>query len=269
MPPTSRPGLWRALVALVQQHQTERRLRARDGSFRTTDLRRITRTYGAMSPAEFQRINGAQEWQNWRLVPRALMEMPVDRPWRIIDLGCGSGGSSAVIASTAPAGSTLTGFDVCDALLDEARRRRYVDCEGRSIRASFMCQPITEPLRDAFGNPFADASVDVAHAAGVVGHHLALDDVVRLAAELQRVLAPAGIAVLDAGPKLSAAGLAAVMSGIGMRQVARYCVLPWTSRAVLVFRKQGVGDDALSLPDRRQARSQDGPRDVVRRRIAR
>src|SRR5690606_4674438 len=101
---------------------------------------------------------------------------------------------------------------------------------------------ITEPLRDAFGIPLADASIDVAHAAGVVGHHLALGDVVRLAAELRRVLTPSGIAVLDAGPKLSAAGLAAVMSGFGMRQVARYCVLPWTSRAVLVFRNEDAAE---------------------------
>jgi SAM-dependent methyltransferase len=170
------------------------------------------------------------------VIPRAVARCPLARPWRIVDLGCGSGGSSAILARQAPPGSSLIGYDLSASLLETARRRVLVDRAGGPVRAEFVCQPITEPLRTAGGELLPARSVDIAHAAGIVGHDLREGDVEALARELRRVLAAGGLAILDSGPRLGPRALARTMRGAGFDRLATHRLLPFTTRTASVFR---------------------------------
>lgn len=250
----SRNRFLEVLGAFVRQWRMERRLRRRDGSFRSTDLTRLRAAYGAMSADEFEEINGPQEWLNRFVIPRALRDQRSSGPWTIVDLGCGSGGSSTILARHAPAGSELIGYDMCARLLERAGQREYLDASGNRMRARFVCQSVTEKLRDADGRLLPDAVVDVANAAGVVGHHFSPRDLHVLAAELRRVLAPDGVAILDAGPKMPARDLIRSLARYGFELVSRHRIVPFSGRYSISFRLKGRFDSAGRQPVRRPAR---------------
>lgn len=98
-----RHGPGNALGVCWRQWLAERRLARRGIHFRDTNLEAVSAAYGAMSAAEFDAINGRQDWANWRTIPRALSGHVPDRPLRILDLGCGTGSSTQVLAWYAPA----------------------------------------------------------------------------------------------------------------------------------------------------------------------
>ncbi len=56
-----------------------------------------------------------------------IAALDLDAPCRIADVGCGGGGTTLAIASQAPAGSTVEGFDISPALIEAARARRGSD----------------------------------------------------------------------------------------------------------------------------------------------
>src|SRR5262249_12923252 len=149
----------------------------------------VAAAYAAMTDAEFAAINGRQDWANWRTIPRALSGHVPDRPLRVLDLGCGTGGSTLVLAFYAPAGSHITGYEFAAPLVEVARRRDYRHREGQPTRVEFVCQGVSEPLHAADGSLLAGGSVDVVNASGVVGHHLDAESIQPLVAELRRVLA--------------------------------------------------------------------------------
>ena len=66
------------------------------------------------------------------------------------------------------------------------------------------------------------ASADLVNASGVVGHHLKPDTFPLLLAELQRVLKPAGIAMLDVGPNLRAGELRSLMEPAGFTHLGHF-----------------------------------------------
>jgi SAM-dependent methyltransferase len=234
-PNRARRGALDVLGDFVRQWWVERRLRHRDGSFRSTDLGRVLATYGAMSAPDFEAVNGPQGWLNEHIIPRVLRAHRARGPWRVVDLGCGSGGSAALLARHAPRGSSLLGYDVCPTLVERARARAYRDATGAPVMVHFVCQSITERLQDPSGGSIADASVDVAHSAGVVGHHLSVPDLHALAAELRRVLTPDGIAILDSGPRLVPAALERVLAAHGFTPLARHRLLPFGVRVAMTF----------------------------------
>ncbi|MEZ5965518.1 MAG: class I SAM-dependent methyltransferase [Planctomycetota bacterium] len=215
--PTAEPrlGLLRAFVTWMRRGRTEQRLDASTGSFRATDPQTVAAAYGAMSEDEFRVVNAMQAWFNQRAIPGVLRTLPRHRPWRIVDLGCGTGGSSAILLRCAPPASELLGYDLCDRNIARARLGTYRDAGGRAARAHFVCQSILDPLCTAGGDPLPPASVDLAHAAGVVGHHVCRRGLRTLAEELRRILAPDGIAVLDPGPRMPARDLVATMTEYG------------------------------------------------------
>jgi SAM-dependent methyltransferase len=232
-----RAGALGLVRVVVRQWLVERRLRRRDGSFRSTDRQVMVKTYGAMSAQEFEDINGPQGWLNERVIPRALRQKARTRPWRIVDLGCGSGGSALILARQAPPGSSLVGYDVCARLVERAAARRYSTESGARIDARFVCQSITRRLRDPHGGWLADGGTDVVHSAGIVGHHLELRALHDLVAELNRILAADGVAILDAGPRMTAGRLEAVMAFHGFAVVSRHRLVPFGVRFPLVFRR--------------------------------
>ncbi len=229
-----RRGPGRLLAVCWRQWRAERALARRGVRFRTTDLAALAAAYAAMSDREFDAVNGRQDWANWRTIPRALSGHVPDRPLRVLDLGCGTGGSTRVLAFYCPPGSRLTGYELAAPLVEVARRRRYTDRDGRTADVSFCCQGVTEVLREPDGNPVADRSVDVVNASGVVGHHLDTVSVRPLVAELKRVLRPGAVALLDVGPTLSDAALSAVLTAEGFVRLGyrRSCWLDQTGQVI-------------------------------------
>jgi SAM-dependent methyltransferase len=223
------------LVAVSwRQWRAERSLARRGVHFRTTDPDGIAAAYAAMSDAEFEAINGRQDWANWRTIPRSLSGHVPERPLRVLDLGCGNGGSTRVLAFYCPAGSQIIGYELAAPLVEVARRRSYPHRGGRAASVAFVCQGVTEPLRQPDGSLVADGSVDVVNASGVVGHHLNAETVRPLAAELRRVLCRGGVAMLDVGPTLGDAVLSTIMAGHGLRRLGyrRSCVFDRTGQVI-------------------------------------
>jgi SAM-dependent methyltransferase len=225
------------IAGVLRQLTTERNLRKRHLSYRTTQVARVAEAYGSMTEDEFDAINGPQEWQNRHFIPRVIQSLRLTEALIAVDLGCGSGQSSQVLASQLPAGSTLLGYDICDRLLGRAAHRTYRDVAGAPLKAHFMNQSITQPLHSPEGRLLDDESVGLVHASGVVGHHLVEADVRALVAEIVRRLTPKGWVVLDAGPTMPRDRLQEVLAahGFALRQTLR--AVPCASHHVLVFKR--------------------------------
>lgn len=235
------------LAVCWRQWRTERDLKRRKLHFRSTVLLEVVNAYARMSAEEFDAINGRQAWANWRTIPRALSRHVPDRPLRVLDLGCGAGNSTQVLAFYAPAGSHITGYEAAAPLLDFASGRRYRHRGGAEARVDFVVQGITETLRQPvaeFGQtkglthePVPDASVDVVNSSGVVGFHLNQETVPPLIAELVRVLRPGGVALLDVGPTLPSRVLRGMMTAAGFECLARRRSWLGDPTGEIVFRK--------------------------------
>src|SRR5262245_40902085 len=120
-----RHGPGNALAVCWRQWRAERALRRRGVHFRTAVPDEGAAAYAAMSDCEFDAINGRQNWANWRTIPRTLTGHLPDRPLRVLDLGCGTGSSTRVLAFYCPEGSHVTGYELVPALVEVARRRAY------------------------------------------------------------------------------------------------------------------------------------------------
>lgn len=228
------------LLACWRQWRGERSLRRRGIHFRDTDPKNVAAAYAAMTDQEFDAVNARQDWANWRTIPRALNGHVPDRPLTVIDLGCGTGSSTRVLAYHCPAGSTIIAYEMVEGLLACARRRDYSHGSGRPATIEFVCQGVTEPFRRADGRLIADDSVDLVNASGVIGHHLDADLVRPLVVELQRVLGQGGIAMLDVGPSLPAAALIQIMNAAGFEVLGRYRSWFLDPTGELVFRRTGA-----------------------------
>lgn len=211
-----RNGPGRILAVCWRQWRTERALARRGVRFRATALDQVLAAYAAMSQEEFDAINGPQDWANWRTIPRALSGHVPDQALRVLDLGCGTGGSTRVLAFYAPPGSRITGYELAEPMLAFARRRDYRQRDGLPARVDFMCQGVTEPLSEP------DGSVDLINASGIVGHHLTPATIAPLVAEIERVLTPRGVAMLDVGPTMSGGELRRIMSEASFTCLGHY-----------------------------------------------
>lgn len=235
-----RDGFVALLRALGRQWCVERRVRRRGSSVRTNDAGAVCSAYEQLTAEEFEAINGPQQWANWRFLPRVLDGLLPGVPATVLDLGCGAGGSTEVLAFCAAPGSHLLGYDVSRRRIQAARRRRYRHGDGSRAHATFRCQAIFAPLCDAAGRELPEDSVDLAHASGVVGHHLDAHGLRLLAAELRRVVRPGRAVVLDAGPRLDRRTLAAILGEHGFDRVGERGYLPFNPRAQLSFRRRAA-----------------------------
>lgn len=233
-----RAGPGNVVAVCWRQWRAERSLAHRGVRFRSTDPTAVAAAYAAMSTEEFEAVNARQEWANWRTIPRALAGRLPDRPCRVIDLGCGTGTSTRVLAHFTPVGSDTLAYELVAPLLALARRRRYAHSGGRTARVQFICQGVTETLRDASGRALADRSIDLANASGIVGHHLDEAAARPLFAELSRVLMSGGLALLDDGPTLSASALVNLLRPLGFRPLGRYRSWPLARSGQVAFRRE-------------------------------
>src|SRR5262249_43939759 len=106
--------------------------------FCTTVPAEIEAAYAAMRDQRFEAINGRQDWANWRTIPRSLNGRVPDRPLRVLDLGCGTGSSTRVLAFYCPLGSIIAGYELARPLVDIARRRVYRHRTGLPAHVDFV-----------------------------------------------------------------------------------------------------------------------------------
>ncbi|QDT16105.1 class I SAM-dependent methyltransferase [Alienimonas californiensis] len=217
-----------------RQWRTERALAARGVAFRSTDPAAVEAAYAAMSAEEFDAVNGRQAWANWRTIPASLDMLLPDTPLKAVDLGCGTGGSTAVLAYCLPDGSEVTGVEFAAPLAAVAGGREYPNRAGRCT-VRFAVGSVCSPLTDADGRPFADGAVDLVNSSGVIGHHLTGGDLAACLDETARVLRPGGVAALDPGPRLSAGRLTELTTARGLRRVRRTRSNPFDRCGQVVF----------------------------------
>lgn len=228
-------GSQNLLWACWHQWRIERALRERGIDFRTTVPEDAQRAYSSMTAEEFAAINGRQAWANRRTIARSLAGLIPAQPISAIDLGCGIGESTRVLASLLPAGSPVLGIEFAPPLVEVAREFNAGDASSRDVR--FVVGSIVETFRDEDGRPLDSESIDVANASGIIGHHLDPPDAESAAEEIRRVLKPRGIASLDVGPKLSAKRLTSLMSPLGFERVRRTRSNPFDRTGQVVFRR--------------------------------
>ncbi|MBN9518053.1 class I SAM-dependent methyltransferase [bacterium] len=227
------------LAVCWRQWRAERALDRRGVHFRSTVPAAVAAAYAAMSAAEFEAINGPQAWANWRTIPRAVRGRLPDRPCRVIDLGCGTGTSTQVLAYATPPGSLIVGYEQSAQLLAHTGRREYVHRGGHPANIRFVCQGVTEPFRGPDGGRLANGSVDLVSASGVVGHHLNTGTIRPLVGELRRVVIPGGLALLDYGPTLPAAALVSLLGAAGFLPLGHYRSWPLARSGQVAFRRPG------------------------------
>ena len=120
---------------------------------------------------------------------------------RVLDLGCGDGEFTPLLASH---GANVLGLDISTDLLGLARRRIELDGFGKQVRP--LCG-------SAHGIPLHSDSVDVVFGMAVL-HHLDLDLAAR---EVHRVLKPGGRAIFKE-PVRNSRVIAAIRAMIPYRQ---------------------------------------------------
>lgn len=160
----------------------------------------VREAYRRMTMEEFARINARQAWANWRTITRNLHhQIPVDRPLVVVDLCCGTGDSTQVLAWWLPAGSQIVGMELDPRFAAAAAGRTYRNRAGDIIPVSVRRSSVLDGFCDHTGARFADASVDVVHAIGSIGCHFDSAQTTVIMRECARVLKRDGIALLDAG----------------------------------------------------------------------
>jgi SAM-dependent methyltransferase len=227
------------LKILVRQACHEARIRGlRRIAFRSSRNEEARRAYASLALWEFEAINERQAWANWRTIRRNLDGRAPRHPARAIDLCCGTGRSTEVLAYYLEPGSTILGVDADPRFVAAARARCYRTREGTPAHVTFRCQSVLERLRDAATEAVPDGSVDIVNSSGAVGCHFEAGTTATLAAEVERVLRPGGLALIDSGPHgTRPPELRAIFEAHGFRAIhwARSC--PFDRYWQLCFRK--------------------------------
>ncbi|HEX6736796.1 MAG TPA: methyltransferase domain-containing protein [Vicinamibacteria bacterium] len=229
------------LKIVLRQAHYEARLRwRRHIRFRSRHNDQAVRAYAAMDPWEFEGVNARQAWANWRTIPRNLDRRAPSAPLRAVDLCCGTGQSTQVLAYYLAAGSEILGLEYNPRFVASARGRSYRTRDGGPAHVTFHAQSVLEPFTDPAGALLPDHSVDMVNSSGAVGCHFDPDTTAVLAAQVDRVLRPGGLAFIDSGrsgtpePEVRAIFGA---RGFEVLNRARSCVLDRYRQ--ICFRKRG------------------------------
>jgi ubiquinone/menaquinone biosynthesis C-methylase UbiE len=152
----------------------------------TDDTRRTAEFYDALSRGEVKRgIFGLdRRFDATKIIEspsvhrhfRRLVREYVERDDRVLDLGCGPGGFTAVLAETA---RSVVGLDVS---------REWVDAANATFRAHGLANA-ESVLASGESLPFADSSFDAVTLVDVIHH---LDRPSMVLQEVARVLVPGG-----------------------------------------------------------------------------
>jgi SAM-dependent methyltransferase len=185
---------------IFRQAFVENKLRLRKGvNYRKRQNSGARDAYCKMNLAEFEGINLRQQWSNWRTVPANLRRLEIKRPVFAIDLCCGTGHSTEVLACYLPEGSKILGLDFNPSFIQQARESEYVNQNGKPTEVKFNAQSVLEVFCDDRGAEVEAASVDLVNSCGAVGHHFDAETTDRLASQVARVLRVGGVALIDSG----------------------------------------------------------------------
>jgi SAM-dependent methyltransferase len=204
------------------------RIRWRNILFRERRNHLACEAYGQMQLREFQAINARQAWANWRTIPRNLAGRAPQRPVLALDLCCGIGDSTEVLAYYCTPGSTIVGLEFNPMFVRAARLRRYRHASGVDANVSFIIQNVLETFRQDDHARVAPESVDLINASGAIGCHFDATATAIIARECERVLKPNGLAFIDAGPEGTGSDdLMSLFAQHGFRPVhrARSCIV--------------------------------------------
>jgi SAM-dependent methyltransferase len=155
--------------------------------------------YCEMSLVEFEGINARQQWANWRTIPKSLSGLLPDRPLAAIDLCCGVGHSTEVLACYLPLGSKILGIDFNPSFIYKARFRSYLHRSEKECDVSFRAQSVLDPFKDDKDELVPSGSIDLINSSGAVGSHFDRSATEVLAKEISRVLKVGGLAMIDSG----------------------------------------------------------------------
>lgn len=196
--------------------------------------------FASLIGADFDEYNLPQSWVERRQIPRVLHRRVPKQRASILDLGCGPGTSTEVIAHFAHPSWEVIGYDLTPHLIEAARSRAeeggFKNHQGEAIAPTFVCQNIAAPLMRN-GSPIPDASIDLALSGGVVGLYLRRRDAITLVRELRRVVKPGGHIALDAGPSIPERLLRALAERHGFEFIERVRSFWIEPRPKLVFRR--------------------------------
>jgi SAM-dependent methyltransferase len=216
------------LLLLFKQARSELQFRiSQKTTIRTHQNELACRAYAQMSAVLFAGINARQNWSNWRTIPRNLNGRLRDSSVKIIDLCCGIGDSTRVLAWYAPEGSELLGLDCNQDFLAHAQAREYRNRCGRQVTVEFRAQSVLDPFQDASGMPLPDGCAGVVNSSGALACHFDLKATEKLANEVSRVLKIGGLALIDTGPgRKRSRNLISIFEGAGLKPVhsARSCL---------------------------------------------
>lgn len=205
------------------------------------DAKIVAEGFGALRGADFDEYNLPQVWVERRQIPQAVHGRVPMRDAVVLDLGCGPGTSTEVLAYFADPSWTIIGYDLVEHSITAARERAarsgFRSRDGAVIHPHFECQSIATPLL-LRGEPLGGGTVDFAISGGVVGLYLRPADAEKLIRDLRRIVKPGGYIALDAGPSVTADTMRAIASenGLAFRSVAKsFWIEP---RPKLVFQRE-------------------------------
>lgn len=117
----------------------------------------------------------------WREQVARLLEADAPSPRRLLDLGCGPGGSAFVLADLLP-GTSVVALDIAPKMVARARRHQRARWADQGDRVGLL-------VADATHLPLGDGVVDA-----VTGHSFLylVPDPLAVLREARRVLAPGG-----------------------------------------------------------------------------
>jgi SAM-dependent methyltransferase len=146
---------------------------------------------------------------------------------KAIDLCCGVGHSTDVLAFYLSPGSEILGLEYNPEFVAVANRREYRDEYGSPVRAAFRAQSVLETFRELDGTPVASGSVDLVNSCGAVGCHFDRQAASVIMDEVARVLRSGGLATIDSGPDGTTADELVALAkarGFTMQNRTRSCV---------------------------------------------
>lgn len=205
------------------------------------DAKIVAEGFGALRGADFDEYNLPQVWVERRQIPQAVHGRVPMRDAVVLDLGCGPGTSTEVLAYFADPSWTIIGYDLVEHSIKAARERAarggFRSRAGTVIHPLFECQNIAQPLL-LRGQPLKEGTVDFVISGGVVGLYLRPADVEKLIRDLRRIVKPGGYVALDSGPSVPPETLRAIAreNGLAFRTIAKsFWIEP---RPKLVFQRE-------------------------------
>ncbi len=102
-----------------------------------------------MSEDEFEAINARQDWLNRTIISKTIKQINLFHPLKVLDVGCGTGTSTTILASYLPEGSVIWANDITPKFVLSAAKK-FADPRnhnlGKNIWTYFYIHNATQPV---------------------------------------------------------------------------------------------------------------------------